>query len=192
MFIIARHQRMGNITMNRIVVIGSTGSGKTTLARQLSAQLGLTHIELDALSWGPNWTMLAEDVLRQRLADAFQAHENWVMDGNYSRIRPLTWTKADTLVWLDYPLRVNLWRLTRRTFARAITRENLWGTGNRESFIKHLIPNDNSLYWWLFKTHQRRKREIPHLLTQPEYRHLNLIHLQSPNKTRVWLEDLQG
>src|SRR6185437_10622151 len=66
--------------LNRIVVVGSTGSGKTTLARALSGTLGIPHIELDALHWGPHWTPVADETFRQRVRDAVVA-ERWVSDG---------------------------------------------------------------------------------------------------------------
>ena len=67
----------------RISVVGSTGTGKTTVAREISIRLTLPHIELDALYWGNNWTGVPDDVFRTRVTDAIRA-ERWVVDGNYS------------------------------------------------------------------------------------------------------------
>ena len=85
----------------RIAVVGTSGSGKTTLAHRLAERLGIPHVELDALHWGPNWTPVAADLFRERVAQALSG-EAWVVDGNYSRVRDIIWTRADTLVWLDY------------------------------------------------------------------------------------------
>src|SRR5262245_13696918 len=94
----------------RIVIVGTTGSGKSTLARHLADRLNLSHIELDALYWGPNWIPCPEDDFRARVKDA-SAEERWVVDGNYNAVRNLVWPSADTVIWLDYSLSLILWRL---------------------------------------------------------------------------------
>src|SRR5262245_27291374 len=88
----------------RIAVVGTTGSGKTTLARRLAERLGVPHIELDSLFWGPDWTPVAADVFLSRIRSAIAA-ERWVSDGNYvGSTDAMLWTAADTLVWLDYSI----------------------------------------------------------------------------------------
>lgn len=171
--------------MNRIVVIGTSGSGKTTLAKQIALKRGVPHIELDALHWQPNWQEAQLDEFRVMVEDALQP-QRWTLDGNYSKVRDIVWSRADTLIWLDYPLRIILWRLTKRIFKRTLTRENLWGTGNRETLWKHFLTRD-SLYLWVFKTYRRRRREYPQLFQRPEHAHLQVIHLKSPHKTEQWL-----
>lgn len=168
----------------RIVVIGTTGSGKTTLASRLAQRLGCTHIEMDALHWEPNWTEAPTEVFRERVQKA-ATHERWVMDGNYSVVRDIAWPAADTVVWLDYPLPVILWRLLRRTLRRVFLHEELWN-GNRERFATQFLT-PNSLFLWLFKTYWRRRCEYPEMLARPEYAHLALIRLRSPYETERWL-----
>ncbi len=116
----------------RIAVVGVTGSGKTTVAAQLAKALGFPHIELDALHWQANWTMTNLEDFRQQVTQALSGPA-WVTDGNYGKVRDLIWPRANTLVWLDYPLAVVLWQLTRRTLARILHHEVLWNE-NRESF----------------------------------------------------------
>lgn len=103
--------------MRRIVVIGTSGSGKTTLAKAIAARLAIPHLELDNLYWQPDWqeTPIAE--FRERVTAAIQA-DRWVIDGNYSKVRDLVWARADTIVWLDYPKRVVMWRVITRTLRR--------------------------------------------------------------------------
>src|SRR4030067_28088 len=91
----------------RILILGRTGSGKTTLARELAAALGVPHVELDALYFGPNFSTVPLPVLRERTSAAI-AGERWVTDGNKSAVRDLVWPRADTVIWLDYPLAVSL------------------------------------------------------------------------------------
>nr|MBF6590244.1 hypothetical protein [Ktedonobacterales bacterium] len=97
----------------RIAVLGTSGSGKTTLAAALAHRLAVPHVELDALHWGPDWTPTPTAVLRERVAAALHG-DGWVVDGNYSALRDTIWSRADTLVWLDYSLPLVLARLTRR------------------------------------------------------------------------------
>ncbi|MBI2856316.1 MAG: adenylate kinase [Chloroflexi bacterium] len=171
----------------RIVIVGSTGAGKTTLARHLSRLLDVSHIELDALNWEANWITAPTDVFRQRVWNALVG-ETWVVDGNYSAVRDLVWPRATALIWLDYPLRVLAWRLLRRTLRRTLRKEELWN-GNRERFLAQFLSRD-SLFLWLLRTYWRRRRNYPLLLEQPEHSHLEVVHLRSQGETRVWLSTL--
>jgi adenylate kinase family enzyme len=116
----------------RIAIIGNTSSGKSTLAADLAERLDVPHIELDALYWEPNWVGAEREVFRARV-DAATAAEAWTSSGNYlSGVQDIVWGRADTVVWLDYPLRVLVPRLWQRTYRRWRERELLWGT-NREN-----------------------------------------------------------
>ena len=174
--------------MDRIVVVGTSGSGKTTLAQQLANKLSFKHVELDALHWEANWQMAELEVFRERVTNALIG-DQWVVDGNYSKVRPVIWARADTIIWLDYPLYLILWRMIKRILRRTLTRENLWGTGNRETLWKHLFTRE-SLILWVLQTYRRRKREYPLLFRQPEYAHLNIIHFCSPRKVDKWVSGL--
>lgn len=174
--------------MKRVVVIGTTGSGKSTLAARLAGLLGCPFIEPDALFWGANWTPVPREEFRRQVADAV-AGDVWTIGGNYGVARDLIWRRADTLIWLDYPLPLVLWRLSRRTLRRIITRETLWG-GNVESWRGQFASRD-SLYVWALKTHYRRRREMPVLLAQPEYTHNQLLHFRWPAKAEHWLRGLR-
>jgi adenylate kinase family enzyme len=173
----------------RIVVIGTTSSGKSTLAKALSERLGFDFIELDALHWEPNWKMAEIQVFRERAREATQS-AGWVVAGNYSKVRDVIWSRAEAVIWLDYPLPIVFWRLLLRTIRRGWTQEELWN-GNRETFWEHLkLWSEGSLFRWLFKTYWRRKEEIPILLSFPEFEHLALIHFKNPRETEQWLTNL--
>jgi len=174
--------------MERIVVVGTSGSGKTTLARCLAKRLDIPHIELDALYWKPNWVGSPTDVFRQCVKEAVSG-KRWVVDGNYSKTRDIVWVRADTIVWLDYPLWILLWRIFKRGIRRSITRENLWGTGNRETLYRHFFTHD-SMILWVLKTYRKRRREYPILFTQPEYAHLRVVKLRSRRETEYWVENV--
>ncbi len=175
--------------MQRVVVVGTTGSGKSTLASALAARRDLTLIDPDALYWGANWQPVGDTIFRARVAEAVAA-DRWTFAGNYSSVRDLIWSRADTLIWLDYPFALIFVRLLRRTIRRIRTQENLWNTGNYETWRKQFLSRD-SLFVWLLKTYQRRQREIPALLRQPEYAHLQVIHFTSARDADIWLQHVQ-
>ena len=181
---------MSSFPYQRLVAIGTTSSGKSTLAEKLAKRLDMDFIELDALHWEPNWQEAPLEIFRARVEKALRQSERWVVAGNYHVVRDLVWPRAEVVIWLDY----SLWRifrqLTRRTFGRWWSQELLWGT-NRENLWMHFkLWSQDSLFHWLFKTYWRRKREYPILLAQPEYRHLNLIRLKNPQETDEWLRNL--
>lgn len=171
------------------VVVGTTSSGKSTLAWRMSERLGLDFVELDAIHWQANWTPILLEEFRARVETATRS-QSWVVAGNYHVVRDLIWPRAEAVVWLDYPLPVVFWRLLKRTIRRGWTQEELWN-GNREKFWWHLkLWSEESLFHWLFKTYWRRKREIPLLLALPEHAHLHLVHLRSPRQADEWLAGL--
>jgi len=169
--------------IRRVHVVGTSGSGKTTLARRLAGRLGIPHVELDALHWGPDW-MPAPD-FRERVAEAL-CGEAWTTDGNYSRVRDIIWARADTVVWLDYALPRVMWQVTTRTLRRTVSREQLWH-GNREQFRAAFFSRD-SIILWALNTYRRRRREYPLLFARPEHAHLNVVQLRSPRAAQEWLK----
>ncbi len=99
--------------MQRIVIVGSPGGGKSTLARALGAKLGLPVHHLDALFWRPGWVEAARTEFDQAQADAVRG-ERWIIDGNYGRTYALRMARADTIVWVDLARGQCLWRTLRR------------------------------------------------------------------------------
>ena len=169
------------------MVVGVSGSGKTTAAEFLARVQGVPHVELDALHWEPNWQQAKLEVFRTRVEDALSGPA-WVVDGNYSKSRDLTWGRATTLVWLDYSLAVTLWRLISRTIGRVVHRETLWN-GNQES-LRNALWGRDALIWWAIRSYQRHRKDYPQLLTCPDYAHLQVIHIRSPREADAWFERL--
>src|SRR5438309_8401755 len=118
----------------RLVVVGCSGSGKTTMAKALARALGLPHVELDGLNWQPGWRDLAAhdpDAFFGRVAEA-AAGDAWVMDGNYTKAREAHWSRATAFVWMDPPRGTVMRQVIWRSFSRAVSKRELWpGTGNR-------------------------------------------------------------
>jgi adenylate kinase family enzyme len=171
----------------RIVVVGTTGSGKTTTASQLADLLQMKHIELDALYWGPGWTKPKTEDFHRHVEQALSGPA-WVVDGNYKLVRDITWGRASTLVWLDYDLPVVLWRLTWRTVTRIFRREILWNN-NRETFRDAFFSKD-SLFLYALSSYKRYRIAYPQLLSSSDFNHLQVIHLCSPKETNQWLDRL--
>jgi adenylate kinase family enzyme len=169
----------------RIVIIGVTGSGKTTLAGKLAGIWGVNEIELDALYWNAGWTPTPWEVFRTQIDGVLKADGSWIVDGNYSLVRNLIWSRAELLIWLDYPLATSLRFLLKRTLRRTLKREILWGC-NRESFRKAFFSRD-SIFLWALKSYRQYQQVYPQQLAAPEFSHLSVVHLKSPAETRLWL-----
>jgi adenylate kinase family enzyme len=176
--------------MRRIAVVGTSGAGKSTLADTIAEKLNIPHIELDAIHWLPNWEMRELGDLRARVG-AVTADDAWVISGNYGKVRDLVWSRADTLIWLDYPLRIVLPRLLKRTLNRMITQERLWESGNTEQW-RNLISRDKetNILLWAIDSHPRHRRDYPALFEKPEYAHLHVIRFTHPHEADGWLKRL--
>jgi len=166
----------------RVVVVGTSCAGKTTLARRLAGTLGSEHVELDSVYWGPEWTP-RPDFVQTVLAIA--ERPCWVIDGNYSAVRDIIWRRSTAIVWLDYSFGRVLSQALRRTARRIITRERLYA-GNRETLRGALFATDG-IPWWVIRTHGKRRRAFPALFERPEYGHAAVITLGNPAAAEAFL-----
>jgi adenylate kinase family enzyme len=169
----------------RFVVIGISGSGKTTFARRLAARLGVRYVELDSLYWLPEWRFRDRPEFRAAVAEAV-AGEAWVTDGNYSAVRDLVWPKATTIIWLNYPLRTVLWRLLRRTVRRARTQEILF-SGNRESLRQSFLSHDSILLYALLNYRRTRDR-YRKIFEERPYPGVEMIEVRNPLEAEQCLD----
>jgi adenylate kinase family enzyme len=169
----------------RLCVIGTTGSGKSTMAGELSRRLCIPRLEIDSVYWLPGWKERDRQVTRQVLEE-FTRAEAWVVDGNYRWLRDIIWPKAEALVWLDYPLSVVMWHLWHRTWQRVLSRELLWGT-NQERLVEQFFSKD-SLFLWALKTYGRHKKEYSRLPLLPDQAHLKVYRLRTTSEANAWLE----
>ena len=101
--------------MKKVLVIGSGGVGKSTLSVQLGAALGLPVVHLDRLHWKPGWTAPDRDEWQETVTKLVAADE-WVMDGNYGGSLNLRIPAADTIIYMDFPPLICLWRVIKRRF----------------------------------------------------------------------------
>ena len=178
----------------RIAVVGPSGSGKSALAAALAAHLGVPVIDLDALFHEPGWRPPPVEVFRTRVQSALLAPEaasGYVSAGNYSAVQDLVWERAETVIWLDLPLRVTLPRLMLRSWRRYNDRRLLWGT-NRERFWGHLklwSPPD-SLIAWNISSHRRRRRHFEGAMRDPRWRQARFIRIRSTRGVEALRRDL--
>jgi adenylate kinase family enzyme len=169
---------LGSAIVRRVSVVGNSGSGKSTLARELASLLGVPHVELDGLFHQPGWVPLPEDEFR-RVVAAAAAGGGWVMDGNYSAVRPIVWARADTIVWLDLPRRTVMRQVVWRTLRRAVTRQELWN-GNREALRNFLtwVPEE-SIISWAWHNHAKYRDRYLAAAADPGNAHLTFVRLTS-------------
>lgn len=111
--------------MRRVLLIGSGGAGKSTLARDIAARTGLPLIHLDALYWKPGWVETPADAWRDAVAELLK-QDAWVMDGNYGGTLDLRLAACDTVIFIDMPPTVCLWRVIRRRLRhRGVSRPDM-------------------------------------------------------------------
>lgn len=170
----------------RYVVVGTSGAGKSSLARTLSQIHRVPHIELDALHWDPGWTEVEPAVLCARVDQALAA-PGWVVDGNYAMVRDRIWPRANLVIWLDLPLPVVLWRVVTRTLRRSWTGQTLWN-GNREDWRKSFLSRDSVILWAL-TTFSRRRAEYARLFVSAHERAPRMIRLRSSAEVARWVAD---
>ena len=175
--------------LTRMIVIGSSGAGKTVFSRQLAAILEIPHIELDAVHWQRDWTPRNKEQLRDMMEDLV-SQECWIVDGNYSAVRDIVWPRATTAFWLNYPFITVFWRVFYRTVTRVVRQEELF-SGNRESFRLAFLSRESPL-WWVITTYSRRRREFRKLFAGGTYPKLELIEFRKPEHADKYLIDLKS
>jgi len=164
----------------RVACIGSTSSGKTTLAGQIAALLEVPAVDLDSLLWETGWREAHVDVFRDRVQHVL-AGDGWTTSGNYiGAAQDLIWPRVDAVVYLDMSIPLLLWRVLKRSWGRRGV--VLWGT-NTEQFWPHLkVWSHDSLLYFALTTTRRRRRSFEEWCRDPRWAHVRFHRLRSPRE----------
>jgi adenylate kinase family enzyme len=174
----------------RIMVVGTSGAGKTTMAKRIAFEFGLPHIELDSLHWEPGWQALTQTNPGEfiRRVGAAVSAEAWILDGNYGAVRKLVWSRATHLIWLDYSRSVIMYRVIKRSIVRAVNQTELWA-GNRENWRRWLRPSHPIT--WAWTTWRRRRLQFEELLQGAEYKDLVVLRIRRPREAAKVVDELR-
>jgi adenylate kinase family enzyme len=179
--------------MQRISVVGNSGSGKTTVARAIAGALGVPHLELDAVFHQPDWQPLDTAEFRRIVSDFTDADadtnaDGWVVDGNYSRVTDIVWARADTVIWVDPPRRRAMRQLFARTMRRMATGAELWN-GNRERW-SYLFRPAESVLLYAWTSHRKLRDRYLAAQSEPENAHLAFVRLRTPAEVAALLREI--
>ena len=177
----------------RIHIYGNSCSGKSTLGEGLAHVFGLRLVDLDSINWLPGWVSLAEtdpERFRDRLNRETQ-DDGWVVAGSYTRFcRQTFWPRLQTIVWLDLPVPVLLWRVLKRSWRRWRTKELLWGT-NHEQFWPHLkVWNRDSLIWWIVSQSRVKRDTMIRTMADPQFAHIRVVRVRSARELQLLCTEL--
>ncbi|WP_233549590.1 P-loop NTPase family protein [Cellulomonas rhizosphaerae] len=165
-------------------MVGNSGAGKSTFARALADRLGIPRLELDAFFWDAGWTKRDPDEARRLIRDAVaDAPDGWVADGNWTGRVGDSLDGVEAWVWLDFPRRVVIPRVVRRTLCRGISRAELWH-GNRED-LRSLLSRDphRNIVMWSWTAHRPTRERYAELArTAP------VVRLRTPREATRWLD----
>jgi adenylate kinase family enzyme len=177
---------VGNIAgvADRILVYGVTGSGKTTIARQIAARTGLPWHEVDNLTWEPGWVIVPVEEQRRRIEEIC-AGERWILDTAYRAWIEVPLARVELIVALDYPRWRSLGRLMRRTLMRNLDHKPICN-GNTES-LRQTFSRD-SIILWHFQSFARKRDRIRAWAADDSGP--DLVRLTSPAAARRWLDGL--
>jgi adenylate kinase family enzyme len=165
-----------------VLVAGSTGAGKSSMARALAELRDLPYTELDALQHGPGWVPRPafEDGVAAMLAD-----EQWVTEYQYRGVKERLLAAADAVVWLDHPFPLVVGRLLRRSVVRAVTRRPLYN-GNVER-VATWVRASHPLRIVLSGEFAAKRRRTAAELADAERRGVVVVRLRGARQERLWL-----
>lgn len=180
----------------RIHVIGNTSSGKSTLGARLARALDVHFVELDALNWEPGWVGLNAtnpQEFERRIHEATKG-DAWVVAGSYTGFaQRVFWPRLETVIWLDLPLPLLVWRVLTRSWRRWRARELLWGT-NYERFWPQLMVwrKEDSLVWWAVTQQRRKRRSMLGYMVDPRWAHIRFVRLTSTTEVAMFLRSVES
>ena len=170
----------GEIKLGRRICIYGRG-GKTSLSRALGDLTGLPVIELDAVFWLPNWIERDSDEMLELVRGRIEgSSDGWIIDGNYSKIRPHILPMADTVIWLNLPTWNVTLRIIKRTIFNLLRRRRICGD-NYESIFNAIAPS--SVIWFNAFGGKRSQRRVREALRTVEF-DANVYEIRSYSELR--------
>jgi adenylate kinase family enzyme len=164
-------------TPRRVLVAGTSGAGKSTVAARIGGILGLPYTELDSLFHGPGWVPRESF---QADVDRFSAEPEWACEWQYGPVRSMLADRADLLVWLDPPKRTVMRQVIARTLRRRIRREQLWN-GNTEGPLYTFFTDPEHIVRWAWDQHHLTAEKV----READRRHPNLTVVRLRNRGEV-------
>jgi adenylate kinase family enzyme len=171
--------------MNRILVYGVTGAGKSTLARRIGERRGLPYHAMDDLTWDPGWVQVSEEVQRERVREVC-AGDAWVIDAAYAIWTDLVLARADLIVGLDLPRWRSMGRLLRRSALNIALRRPTCN-GNRETFRQTFLHRESLLLFHV-RSFPRKRARMRRWQADPGVP--ETVLLRSPAEVERWLASL--
>lgn len=168
--------------MERIVIIGCGGAGKSTLARQLGEKLEIPVVHLDKLFWRPGWVQVSREEF-DALHRAELQKEKWIMDGNFDRTMEERVARCDTLIYLDFSRAACLWGVLKRVLTTYGRVRPDMGEGCPERI-------DGEFLRWVWDFNKNKREKNYRLLNEAE--HAETIVLKNRRAVKKFLEQVRG
>jgi adenylate kinase family enzyme len=144
--------------MKKILIIGSSGAGKSTLARRLNEAIGIELIHLDKVFWRPNWIETPKDEWKETVGNLLEK-DSWIMDGNFGGTMEMRIAACDTVIFLDLPRAICVWRAVKRVLIYRKNSRPDMAEGCDERF-------DLKFYKWIWDYPTRTKPKVEALLKE--------------------------
>lgn len=167
--------------MKKIIITGSAGAGKTTLACMLGDKLSLPVHHLDKYFWKPNWTKTPREEWIKVQQEIFK-NDSWIIDGNYGGTVEIRLKECDTLIFLDYPRTTCLCRVIKRYFTNLGKTRPDMGPGCKEAI-------DYEFLRWIWN-YPKHSKPIMLNKVEPFQNNIKIISISSDQEKDSFLASL--